>query len=348
VSETWRPPRDLVAGALAVTAAFAVGAALIAAVGADPVKAYAALFEAALGSRNGIAETLLRAIPLTLCGLGVAIAFRAGVFNVGGEGQLYVGGVAAASVGIVGAGWPAALVLPTMAGAAMLAGGFWSGVAAWMKRRFHADELITTIMLNYVAIDFVAYLLHGPLKDPRSALAQTARLPDAARLPTLLAGTRLHAGVIVALGAVALAHVFLWRRVNGFRLRVVGLNPRAAENAGVDVPRAIWTGFLACGALSGLAGFTEVSGVQRRMIENLSPGYGYAAIMVALLGATQPIAVLAAAILFAALQIGATTMESAAGAPSALTTVIQALVVLFLIGRSAASRLRESFARRRG
>ncbi|MDE1994060.1 MAG: ABC transporter permease, partial [Rhizobiaceae bacterium] len=264
----------------------------------------------------------------------------------GAEGQLYLGGTAAGAVGVAGSSLPALLLLPAMMLSAMLAGALWSGLAGWLKLRFRADELITTIMLNYVAIDFVSYLLHGPLQDPNSPLAQTARLTTEARLPTLLTGTRLHAGVLIVLVVVILAHLFLWKRVGGFRLRVVGLNPRAALNAGINVRHIVVLGFLASGALAGLAGFIEVSGVQRRMIENLSPGFGYTAIIVALLGQTNPVGVLASAFLFAALQIGATTMESAAGVPSTLTTVIQGLVVLFLIGRSAVPLLTGGILRR--
>jgi simple sugar transport system permease protein len=340
-------PPALGSSIMAIIAAFLVGAVLIAAVGVNPLTAYAALFDAALGTKNGLAETLVRTVPLALCGLGIALAFRGGVFNVGAEGQLFLGGTAAAAVGVAGAGWPSFVLLPAMALAAMLAGGLWSGLAAWLKLRFRADELITTIMLNYVAIHLVSFLLHGPLKEPDGALAQTARLTSDARLPVLLIGTRLHAGILIVLVAVVLAQLFLWKRTNGFRLRVVGLNPRAAENAGINVRAMILLGFLVCGALAGLAGFAEVAGVQRRMIENLSPGFGYTAIIVALLGSTNPVGVLAAAFLFAALQIGATTMESAAGVPGTLTTVIQGLVVLFLIGRPALSMLRERLAGRR-
>lgn len=341
----WRLPPALLGSIGAVLLAFVVGALLILAVGVDPLKAYSALFRAALGSSNGLAETLLRTIPLALCGLGIALAFRGGVFNVGAEGQLFLGGAAAGAIGVGGSGWPSFLLLPAMAVGAMAAGALWSGLAAWLKLRFRADELITTIMLNYVAIHFVSYLLHGPLQDPNSALAQTARLSANARLPVMLTGTRLHAGILLALVAVGLAHLYLWKRTGGFRLRVVGLNARAAENAGMNVRKTIWFGFVICGMLAGLAGFTEVSGVQRRMIENLSPGYGYTAIIVALLGQNNPFGVLAAAFLFAALQIGATTMESAAGVPSTLATVIQGLVVLFLIGRAALPMLRKRLAR---
>ncbi|MBN9024070.1 MAG: ABC transporter permease, partial [Rhizobiales bacterium] len=164
----FRLPPALAGSVFAVIAAFIVGAALIAAVGVNPLTAYSALFEAALGSRNGLAETLLRTVPLSLCGLGIALAFRAGVFNVGAEGQLFLGGTAAAAMGVAGAGLPSYLLLPAMALAAMLAGALWSGLAAWLKLRFRADELITTIMLNYVAIHLVGFLLHGPLRDPNA------------------------------------------------------------------------------------------------------------------------------------------------------------------------------------
>lgn len=328
-------PRSVLSGLVAVIAAFAVGAVLIALAGRDPLAAYWSLFQASLGTPNGLAETALRAVPLTLCGVGIALAFRASVFNTGSEGQLFIGGIAAAWMGLQLAGLPQIIVLPAMMLAAALAGAAWSGIAALLKLRFRADELITTIMLNYIAIYLVGYLLHGPLQDPTSPLAQTARLGSEARLPLLLEGSRLNFGVIIALAVVLVAQVFLWRMVSGFRLRATGQNQRAALNAGMNVRGLVWGAFLICGALSGLAGFTEVAGVQRRMIENLSPGYGYTAIIVALLGQTNPIGVLLSALMFAALQIGSRTMESAVGVPAALTNVIQALVVLFLLGQNA-------------
>jgi general nucleoside transport system permease protein len=331
----WLLPRSVVSGFAAIALAFLVGAVLIALAGHDPVAAYVTLFQASLGSANGLSETALRTVPLALCGIGIALAFRAGVFNTGAEGQLFIGGTAAAWIGLQLAGQPQALVLTAMIIGAAIAGAAWSGIAAVLKLRFRADELITTIMLNYIAIYLVGYLLHGPLQDPASPLAQTARLGAEARLPVLLEGSRLNAGIIIAVVVAILAQLYLWRAVDGFRLRAVGENPRAALNAGMNVKRIVWTAFLACGALAGVAGFTEVAGVQRRMIENLSPGYGYTAIIVALLGQTNPLGVFAAAVLFAALQIGSRTMESAVGVPSALTTVIQALVVLFLIGQNA-------------
>ncbi|MDB5562785.1 MAG: Nucleoside transporter, permease protein 1 [Hyphomicrobiales bacterium] len=333
-------PTNLLSAVIAVLLAFVVGAVLIALVGVNPLTAYGTLFQASLGSANGLSETALRTVPLALCGMGIALAFRSGVFNVGAEGQLFIGGIAAAVTGTALGSLPQAMLLPAMAMAAALAGAGWSAIAGWLKLKFRSDELITTIMLNYVAIYFVSYLLHGPLQEPGSALAQTARLASNARLPVILPMTRLHAGIIVVVVLAIAAQVFLWRTVWGFRLRAVGHNSRAAANAGIGVGGVVLSGFLGCGALAGLAGFMEVAGVQRRMIENLSPGFGYTAIIVALLGQTNPAGVLLAAVLFAALQIGSTTMESAVGVPSALTTIIQALVVLFLVAQNLMPMLR--------
>jgi ABC-type uncharacterized transport system permease subunit len=339
-------PKNVLSSIISVLLAFAVGALLIALVGVNPLTAYETLLQASLGSVNGLSETAIRTVPLALCGMGIALAFRAGVFNVGAEGQLFIGGIAAAATGTALSGLPQLVVLPAMGIAAMLAGAGWSAIAGWLKLKFRSDELITTIMLNYVAIFLVSYLLHGPLREAGSPLAQTARLGSEARLPVILPASRLHAGIIVVILIAALAQVFLWRSVWGFRLRAVGHNARAAENAGIGVGGVVLLGFVACGALSGLAGFMEVAGVQRRMIENLSPGFGYTAIIVALLGQTNPAGVLFAAGLFAALQIGSTTMESAVGVPSALTTIIQALVVLFLVAQNLVPMLRGAIRRR--
>lgn len=317
----------------AVVLALCLGAVLIAAWGVNPLAAYAALLSGAFGNLNSIAETLLRAIPLTCTGLAVALAFRAGTFNVGAEGQLFFGGAAAAAVGLNLATLPSPLLIVAMMSAAILAGAAWSLLAGVLKLRFGANELITTIMLNYVAIQFVSFLLHGPLQEASGYLPQTERLQRSADLPQLIARTRLHAGFLIALVAVFAAHFALWHTTWGYKIRVVGLNARAALNSGLRVTALTVSAFAVSGALAGLAGYMEVVGVQHRMIENLSPGFGYTGIIVALLGRTSPLGVLAAAILFAALQVGATTMETAEGVPSTLATIIQGLVVLFVIGR---------------
>jgi simple sugar transport system permease protein len=331
---------DVTSSVVAVFAAFVVGALLIAALGADPFEAYTALLDGAIGNRNSVAETLTRATPLALAGVGTCIAFRAGAFNIGAEGQLYLGGTAAAWAALALSGAPTLIALPTMGLAALAAGAMWSGAAAILKLRFGANELITTIMLSYIAIFLVAYLLHGPMQDPGSPLGQTARLSREASLPVILPRTRLNLGFLIALISAALAHLFLRRTVWGYRIRLVGLNSRAAANAGIDPRPVVFASFLLSGSLAGLAGFVEVAGVQHRMIENLSPGYGYTAIMVALLGRTAPLGALLAAFLFAALQVGATTMEAAAHVPGTIATIVQALVVLFLIARDSISPFR--------
>ena len=325
--------------AAAVLLALALCAVLIAFWQVNPLTAYAALFDGAFGSWNSLSETLLRAIPLTLAGLAIAISFRAGTFNIGAEGQLFLGATGAAAVGLWGADLPAFLLIPIMMVTGALVGALWSGMAGVLKLRLGANELITTIMLNYIAIFIVSYLLHGPMQEAAGYLAQTERLSASAEFPDLIPRTRLHMGALVTLAAVILMHFALWHTSWGFKIRVTGLNARVALNSGMRVGWLALSAFLVSGALAGLAGYMELIGVQHRMIENLSPGYGYTAIIVALLGRTSPFGVLAAAILFAALQVGATTMESAAGVPSTLTVIIQGVVVLFLIGRGAVDLL---------
>lgn len=317
----------------AVVLALLTGAALIALLGVNPLEAYRALLDGALGNRNSIAETLVKAIPLALAGVGVAVAFRAGVFNVGAEGQLYLGAIAATWVGLQFQALPRPFLLPLMIFTALASGGVWAALAGVLKASFNASELINTIMMNYIAIFLVSYLVHGPLQEPGSPLGQTAPLPPQAQLATLLPATRLHSGLILALVAAVIVHVLLWRTTWGFRIRVTGKNPLAAQSAGISFKTATVSAFIVSGALAGLAGFSEAAGLHQRMIENISPGYGYTAIVVALLGQLNPPGVLAAALLFAALQVGAGTMESAVGVPSSVVTIIQYLIVIFIIGR---------------
>jgi simple sugar transport system permease protein len=323
------------------TGVLAVGAlaALLLAGGYDAERALRALWEGSLGSSYAfLSATLVRATPLILSGLAVTLAFTAGVLNIGAEGQLLAGAAAAAAIGVlwggtVGAATP---VLALLAGA--LAGSLWAVPAAYLRRRFGVLEVISTIMLNFLAVYLVGYLVRGPLQEPLHIYPQTETLPSVAQLPKLVPGSRLHVGFALA---VTLAVALWWtlqRTAAGFRLRVSGASPSAAASAAlVDVARATSAAFLASGAIAGLAGAVEVTGVTYALYENISPGYGYTAIAVALLARLNPLAVVASGIVFGALEAGASAMQRDAAVPSVIVSVVEALVILLLL---AMSRLR--------
>ena len=339
--------RALAGGAALAAAALLLLTGLLAVTGQSPAPALAALWRGALGSPDAIiSATLVRATPLVLAGLAVALAFRAGVLNVGAEGQLLIGAAAAAAVG--------GALAPTLGGvtvlaavvAGMAAGALWAGVAAVLRRRFGVLEVISTIMLNFVALSVVGYLVRGPLQEPTHVYPQSATLPPGARLPLLVPDSRLHVGFALAVAAAVGLWWTLRSTAAGFRVRAVGLNPTAAASAGlIDVPRVTARAFLASGALAGLAGAVEVTGVTFALYENLSPGYGYTAIAVALLAALDPLGVVATGLLFGALEAGASAMQRDAGVPASTVSVVEALLILLVLAAApAAARLRASFA----
>jgi general nucleoside transport system permease protein len=318
------------------TVAIVAVALLVTATGYAPGPALAALWRGSLGSPYVIVSTtLVRATPLILTGLAVAIAFRASVWNIGAEGQFLAGATATAALGSAtgpALGWlslPFALILSAAGGAV------WAGIAAWLRRRFGVLEVISTIMLNFLALDSVAWLVRGPLQEPTHIYPQTPMLATTYDLPRLF-GTRLHAGFIVALIAALIAGWVVRQTAPGFRLRATGANPFAAASAGqIDVDRTAVRAFLVSGALAGLAGAIEVTGVTHALYEDISPGYGYTAIAVALLAGLEPYAVIASGILFGALEAGAAAMQRDAGVPSVVVSVVEAtLILVFLIPRT--------------
>lgn len=300
-----------------------------------------AFWAGSFGSWYGLTSgTLVRAVPLILTGLGVALAFRAGVFNIGADGQLLIGATMAAYVGLR---WspvlgnttlPVALVLGAAAGAA------WAGIAAGLRVRFGVLEVISTLMLNFVAADFVAFLVRGPLQEPLHIYPQSAPLPATARLPTFGPATRLHWGIVLALVLACTIWWYVARTAAGFRLRVVGANPFAAAITGrVRVSRVATAAFLASGALAGLAGAIEVTAVTYALYEDLSPGYGFTAIAVAILAGLNPGGVVLTGVLFAGLETGALAMQRDAGVPSVWASVVEAVLILLLVA-GAAVRIR--------
>jgi general nucleoside transport system permease protein len=291
-----------------------------------------AFWRGSLGTPSALfSATLVRAVPLALLGVGLSIAFRAGMFNIGGEGQLILGGIGAALVGLhLGSAGPVAL--PVALGAAMLGGAAWAAIAGILRAWFGVLEVISTIMLNFVAMNLVSYLVRGPLQEPSRIYPQTELIAEAARLPRLLADTRLHAGVLLVLLASVGGWWFLTRTAAGFRVRTAGASPDAARAAGrVNVARTSILAMTASGALAGLAGGVEVTGVTYALYEHLSPGYGFAAIAVAILARLNPLAVVPSAILFAALESGALGMQRDAGIPSTVAAVLEAVAILVIV-----------------
>ncbi|HJU67031.1 MAG TPA: ABC transporter permease [Gemmatimonadaceae bacterium] len=311
--------------------------------GYDAGRALAALWRGSFGSTNAfLSATLVRATPLVLAGLGVALAFRGGLWNIGAEGQLLAGAAAATGLSLLLADLPRGLLLPAVLLSGGCAGMLWASIAEVLRRRRGVLEVISTIMLNFVALHLVGVLVHGPMQEPLGIYPQSAPIPDAARLPRLIPGTRLHAGFAIALLVAPLLWWWLRSTAAGFRLRAVGANPHAARIAGrIDAAMVAGTAFLVGGGLAGLAGAVEVSGVTFALYESLSPGYGYTAIVVALLGRLDPLAIIASAILFGALESGALAMQREAGIPSVVVTVIEAVLVLtvLLADRWTSSRL---------
>jgi ABC-type uncharacterized transport system permease subunit len=312
------------------------------AIGGHPIgPALSALWNGSFGSAYALTSaTLVRTTPLLLTGLAVALAFRAGVWNIGAEGQLLVGATAAAAVGLsagaaIGA-W--ALVVALAAGAA--AGALWAGIAAWLRQRFGVLEVISTIMLNFIAAYLVGYLVRGPLQEPSRIYPQTSALTAAARMPRVFAASRLHWGLLLALAAAPLLWWILRQTAVGFRIRAAGANPDAAHVAGtIDVTTVRRRAFLASGALAGLAGAIELTGVTFALYENLSPGYGFTAIAVALLARLHPLLVVLTALLFGGLESGALAMQRDAGIPAVTVFIVEGgLILLALAGNAGGTR----------
>jgi ABC-type uncharacterized transport system permease subunit len=300
-------------------------------------EALLALWEGAFGSSYAIwSATLVRSAPLLLLGLGVALAFRAGVLNIGAEGQFLMGAISATAVAQgMGGAWPSVVMIPAMAVVGALAGAGWAGIAAWLRQRFGVLEVISTIMLNFIALAMISWMVRGPLQEPTRVYPQSAEIPSAAQWPFLVPGQRLHLGFVLGVLACGVAWVVLTRTAIGFRIRAVGASPSAATSAGeIDVARTVRRVFLVSGACAGLAGAAEVGGVTWALYEGISPGYGYTAIAVALLARLHPGWIVGSAIFFGALEAGASAMQRDAEIPSVVVQVIVAVIILGVLAGS--------------
>ena len=323
--------------------AIAMLAVLLMATGHEVIPALSAMVRGAFGSYYAITSaTIVRMVPLALAGLAVSVAFRAGILNIGAEGQLLVGAAAATAISGTLGGVPWFIGIPVMLGAGAIAGGAWAAIAGALRLRFGVLEVISTIMLNFVAQYLTGWLVRGPLQEPTRVNPQSVTLAPELQMPVLLEGTRLHAGVLLVVMVAIAVWWWLRRTASGFRLRAVGATPTAAASAGgIDVPRAMFGAFLVSGLLAGLAGSVEYTGITYALYENFSPGYGYTAIAVALLARLHPLGVVATALLFGALEAGANAMQRDAGVPNVVVTVVEALLILLVL---AADRWRPSRA----
>ncbi|HZD11810.1 MAG TPA: ABC transporter permease [Candidatus Binatia bacterium] len=332
---------------LATLAALGVGAVMLILLGADPLQSYAAMLDGAFGSQNAIADTVVKATPLLLVGLGICIAFRGGVINIGGEGQLIAGAVFGTYIGLSFPDSPALLVVTMALLGGFVAGAVWGGIPGILKAYYGVNEILSTIMMNAIAVQIMNYLLRGPMIDPvqldrASRIPETARLQRTFDLPRLVP-TRLHLGALIAVILAFVVFVFLWRTTIGYRIRAVGLNPEAATYAGINVKRYIVLSLLLSGAFAGLAGAIQVYGVHHFMFtDGSAAGFtgsaGFNGIVAALFGKLHPLGTIPASFVFGALLVGANKLQRVSQVPSALVTALNGLVVVFVVSSEIWSR----------
>ncbi len=318
---------------VAIVMALLGGGIIISALGFSPFDAYRFLIKGAFGNMNSIGETLIKASPVIFTGLSYAVAKRCGIINLGAEGQLYMGGLFATIVGTT-ISLPTAIHLPLTLLAGFLGGALYGMLVGVLKTRFGASELITTIMFNYIAINLVSFMVTGPIKDMTTASnPQSKQVLLTARLPRLMEGSRLHAGIFIVILALLFYYFFMWRTTKGYQMRVIGMNATAGQYAGINLKtNSIMAMFLA-GGMAGLGGAIEIIAVQIRLLQGFSSNYGFDGIAVALLGNNTPIGIALAGILFGALRSGAGKMEMLARVPGAVIYMIQGFIIIFVVGR---------------
>ena len=330
-------PLVVLAPVVAVVLALLLGGLMLLALGRNPVEAYVSMWEGAFGNPTRLFSTITRSIPLLLVAIGICIAFRGGVINIGAEGQLFIGAISVTAFSVaVGDRLPPLIFVPLALLVGSGAGALWGAVPGYLKARFAVNEILSTVMMNQIAIQMVLFLLSGPLIDPREVelgtrIPQSARLPQAVWLGRLLPPARLHSGLFIALITAVLVWLLLWRTPLGYRLRAVGQNRDASRYAGISVPLYLTLALTLSGALAGLAGAVELIGVPHRMVEGFAVGYGFAGIVVALFGRLHPLGAIPSAFFFGAMLTGAERMQRTIQVPSATIIAIQGIVVLFVV-----------------
>ena len=311
----------------------AFGTVLIIACGANPGEAYALFFRGIFGTPAGFAEIFVKACPLILTGLGCAVAYRTGFFNIGAEGQFYVGTMASTMVALGMGEAPGILVISLYLIVGFLAGGIWALIAAIFKAKFNISEIIVTIMMNYIAINFLGYAVRSFLMDPEGNVPQSAKIVESSQLKILFTGTRFHAGIIIAVVCVFVVWFLIDKTTVGYELKAVGLNKRASACNGISVMKNIILSAFLSGGLSAMAGVIEVLAIQKKLLEGISSSCGYTAVLIALVAFNNPIGVLVVAVLYAAMQVGASSMQRQLGVPSAIVNILIGLIVVLILGK---------------
>ncbi|KHO60974.1 nucleoside ABC transporter membrane protein [Thermoanaerobacter sp. YS13] len=339
--------KELYIPVVAVLIAIVIGSIIMIITGFNPINAYASLFIGAFGSVNNIANTLANAVPLILTGLGVAISFKAGLFNIGAEGQYWIGAIVGVWIGYSFSGLPWYIHIPFALIAAMIAGGLWAGLIPGLAKAYTgANEVITTMMMSYIAIYFSHFLLEfGPMME-KGTIPQSPIIKESAVIPFLIQNTQLSYGIFIALVAAVFVYWLMFKTTWGFEMRAVGYNQRAARYAGMNVPLNMVLSLGLSGVFAGLAGAVQMLGVQHRLYDSFTSGYGYTAIVVALLANNNPIGVIFAAILFAALGTGSQYMQLNAQVPGQMADVITGLIVFFVAAHRVAEVIKDMFAKK--
>lgn len=319
----WKP-------ALAIVCAIVISWIVLTAAGYDAGKAFGALWNATFRNLKSFGNTLNKSSPLLFTGIAVAVSFRCNVFNIGTEGQFLMGAIAATCVGIAGKGLPGFILILLMFLSGALAGAAWGFIPGWLKARYGVSEVITTIMFNYVALQFLGFLVRGPLRDTNQAEPQSFPIAGQGYLSYLVEGTRLHIGFFLGCLFAVLMYIWLFRTYYGYEVRSVGFNATAAECGGINVKTTMVKAMLFSGALAGLGGAVELAGNAHYLFENLSPGYGYTAIAVSILASNNPIGVIFSSLLFGFLNAGSTAMQRAADVSASFVNIFQGIVIVFV------------------
>ena len=329
-----------------VIIAMLLGGVLVLISGNSPLTAYQAILHGAFGSPQKICELFVKLIPILLLAFGASIAYRAQLWNIGANGQFIMGSIASAAVAIY-LPLPTFILIPLSFIAAIVAGALWAGLAAWLKNRFNANEVITTLMLNYIADYFLMYLINGPMQDPYSDLSQSDLIPDAMRLTRLFGNYRLHTGIFILIVVIVIMF-FFWRTPLGYKIDLLGQGEKVSTYAGVDVKKTILLTMFISGALGGLAGWIETFGIQYRILDGIAADYGNIATIIALLGSLQVPGIMIAAAFFSILLCGGASMQRMTEVPYSVVNVMEGLIIILVIAKDRIGIGQKKAAKKKG